>query len=94
MLIVAGRMYVAPAERDEWVAAHEDAVRRARAAPGCLDLSISADPIEADRINLFELWESPEHLQSWRAVANPPAKPQSLRGDVQMHHISSSGPPD
>ena len=94
MLIIAGRTCVAPQERDEWVDAHDDAITRARSAPGYLDRSISADLIEADRVKLFELWEPEEHLEAWRTVAHPTPRPGSLCGQVQRHQSNSSGPPD
>ena len=34
MLIIAGKAYVAPEERDRYVDLHKDLVRRARVAPG------------------------------------------------------------
>ena len=72
MLIIAGYLEVAPDRRDEFVAAHHDLLRRGRAAPGCLDLAISADAIDPARVNNFELWESREHLDAWRKVAGAP----------------------
>lgn len=50
----------------------QELVKRARQAPGCLDLAITADPLDASRINNFERWESQEALDAWRAVAAPP----------------------
>jgi quinol monooxygenase YgiN len=64
MLIIAGKLYMAPQERDKWVEAHDDVIKRARTAPGCLDLYVSADPVEAGRVNIFELWESEAHLEA------------------------------
>jgi quinol monooxygenase YgiN len=93
MLIIAGKLYMAPEERDKWVAAHYEVIKRARSAPGCVDLYLSADLIEAGRVNMFELWDSEEHLAAWRAVADPPPKPEILGGDVQKYQISSTGPP-
>jgi quinol monooxygenase YgiN len=93
MLIVSGYLYVPPEDRDAWVEAHDATIRQARSQPGCIDLYLSADPIEAGRINLYEQWESAEHLEAWRAIAQPPAKPTILGGMVQKHQISSSGPP-
>ena len=94
MLIIAGKLYVAPDMRDEFVAGHTDLVKRARGqAAGCLDLAISADPVENGRVNMVEIWESQEHLDAWRAVANPPAQiTEFLGGDVQKHIVSESGP--
>jgi hypothetical protein len=44
-------------------------------------------------MNMFEQWESEVHLEAWRAIADPPPKPEILRANVQKHQISSSGPP-
>jgi quinol monooxygenase YgiN len=93
VLIVAGKMYVPAAVRDSWVAAHHDAIRRARAMPGCLDLYLSADPMEDDRINMFEAWETEEQLDAWRAVADAPPKPEGFKAEVFRYEISSMGPP-
>jgi quinol monooxygenase YgiN len=93
MLIIAGNLYVHPEERDEWVETHREIVKRARSQSGCIDLYFSADPLEDGRVNMFEQWESEEHLGAWRAVADPPPKPEILRANVQKHQISSSGPP-
>jgi len=93
MLIIAGKLYVPPQERDRWVAAHDEITRTARSQPGCLDLYVSADPLEEGRINLFEQWESEAALQAWRAAANPPPKPQILGASIHKHHISWSEPP-
>ena len=85
---------MAPEERDRYVELHKDLVRRARVAPGCRDVAITADPLEPGRVNVFELWESEEHLAAWREVANAPADaPPMLSDDVQKYQISSSGPP-
>lgn len=93
MLIIAGRMYVPPEERDSWVEAHDDAIRRARAMPGCLELYLSADPIDKNVVNMFERWETEEQLEAWRAVANPPPRPKDFKADVYWYEISSMGPP-
>ncbi|GAA3748755.1 putative quinol monooxygenase [Salinactinospora qingdaonensis] len=94
MLIIAGKLYVAPEDRDKYVESHHDLIQRARSQPGCLDLVIAADPIEEGRINMFEHWESEEQLAAWREIADPPAPvSEILGGDLQKHQISSSGPP-
>ncbi len=72
MLIVAGHLKMAPDLRKAFVEAHADLIRRARAYPGCLDLSISEDPVDPSRINMFELWESEAVLDAWRKISNPP----------------------
>ncbi len=64
MLIIAGKFYMAPEERDQWVEAHHDVIQRARSAPGCVDLYVSADPVDEGRVNIFEQWDSEEHLEA------------------------------
>jgi len=94
MLIIAGKEYVAPEHRDAFVASYADLVRRARKAPGCLDVAVSADPIEAGRVNNFERWESEEHPAAWRAVAAAPTPATEVSdGDVMPYEISTSRPP-
>lgn len=72
VIIVAGFATVEPTDRDRYVAEFRDLVRRARQAPGCQDVAISADSVDPGRVNNFELWTSQEHLDAWRAVASPP----------------------
>ncbi|WP_223115535.1 putative quinol monooxygenase [Luteimonas suaedae] len=83
-----------PARRDATVARFRDLVQRARRAPGCLDLAITADPVDPGRINNFEFWRSEQDLAAWRAVASPPTDvAPMIRVEVQKHIVSSSGPP-
>ena len=89
MVIIAGHAAVDASARDQYVAAHEDLVRRARQGPGCLDVAISADPLEPTRVNIFERWDSEEHLDAWRAVAPAPDTGITLRNvDVMLYVIS------
>lgn len=66
MVIVAGHITVKPEERESYLAGSVVVVAAARAAPGCLDFAISADPLEPGRINIFERWESQEAVESFR----------------------------
>jgi heme-degrading monooxygenase HmoA len=93
MVIIAGNIHLRPEDRDRWVEAHLEIMKLARSQPGCVGLYLCADPVDAGRVNLFELWETEEELEAWRAVAEPPPKPEILSGNVQKHLISSSGPP-
>lgn len=93
-VIVAGWFTVEPEKRDAVVDSFKDLVRRARSAPGCLDLAITPDAVEPGRINNFEFWESEDSLDAWRAVANPPELiTPMLQVEVQKHVIQRSGPP-
>jgi quinol monooxygenase YgiN len=93
-VIVAGWCTVDPKKRDKVVESFHDLMRRARNAPGCLDFAMSADPVDLDRLNLFEHWESEKDLNAWRATCKPPkAITRMLRTQVQKHVIARSGPP-
>lgn len=66
MVIVAGHLTVDPAERDSYLAGCADVVRQARGADGCLDFSLSADLLDAGRINIFERWASQASVEKFR----------------------------
>ena len=94
MVIIAGHAEVDATDRDRYVHAHQDLVRRARQAPGCLDVAISADPLTPARVNIFERWESMEDLDAWGAVADAPDAGIALgRVDVMMYLAGDVRPP-
>ncbi len=89
MIIIAGTLRVTPAERERYLAIVSAATTMARAAPGCLDFTQSPDPLEADRINIFERWESDEHLEAFRALPSDAEAPAILSVDVHRYRISA-----
>jgi quinol monooxygenase YgiN len=94
MVIIAGHEVVDAAQRDQYMAAHGDLVRRARQAPGCLDVAITADALDPTRVNNFERWQSMEHLDAWRAVAPAPDTGITVRrADVMLYVVSDVRPP-
>jgi quinol monooxygenase YgiN len=68
MIIVSGRIYVDPSDRETFVSRSLDAVAQARGAPGCLDFVVAADPLEAGRVNVYEQWESEPALEAFRGA--------------------------
>lgn len=66
MIIVAGPIFVTPGRRDAFVASSIEAVAAAREAPGCLDFVVAADPLDADRVNVFERWSTVAALEAFR----------------------------
>ncbi|GAA1397814.1 antibiotic biosynthesis monooxygenase [Pseudonocardia kongjuensis] len=93
-LVIAGPVYVDPGQQQAFVDAHKDLITAARAFQGCLDIAVTPDPVDPARVYLFELWESDERLQEWRAMAPVPADvPPIVRDEVQLHQISASGAP-
>lgn len=93
MIIIAGHLLVDEADRDRYVEAHCDLVSRARAFDGCIDLAITADPLDPRRINNFEAWRDSEVLDSWRGQADPPdtgIEPSSA--EMQRYDATDGGP--
>ncbi|MDH2428514.1 antibiotic biosynthesis monooxygenase [Sphaerisporangium sp. TRM90804] len=94
MLIVSGKLYVEPGTRDGYLAGCLDVVKQAREAPGCLDFVLAADPLEDDRINVYERWESDEHLHRFRDTGPEPGQVAAIRdAHVAKYRISSTEAP-
>jgi quinol monooxygenase YgiN len=72
MIIIAGYSLTDADQREAAVAAFAEMVARARRTDGCLDVAISVDSIDPERINVFEHWRDQESLDAWRKVANAP----------------------
>ncbi|MEH1165514.1 antibiotic biosynthesis monooxygenase family protein [Micromonospora sp. CPCC 205539] len=90
MLIIAGSLSVDPAARDDYLSACRDTIAQARAAAGCLDFLLAADPLDAGRIHVYERWESAEQLEAFRGSG--PSDEQSaaiLGADVRRYLIAS-----
>jgi quinol monooxygenase YgiN len=93
MIIIAGWLRVALADRDGYLADCRTVMRMAEAAPGCLDFVLSADPMDPGRIRVYERWESEADLERFRGSG--PDDAQSTRivdADVRRYHIASVGP--
>jgi quinol monooxygenase YgiN len=91
MVIVAGRLYVDPASREAYLEECREVIVLARSAPGCLDFHISADPLEAGRINVFEQWNSSADVEAFRGSG--PSSEQAtaiLDAAVFQHEVSTS----
>lgn len=66
MIIVSGRIYVRPGARDNFLALSTEAMVMARRTSGCRDFVVAADPLETDRVNVYEEWASREALTKFR----------------------------
>ena len=94
MIIVAGRLYVRAERREAFLAASAVAVKAARRSAGCLDFVVAADPIEPDRVNIYERWDTEASLMAFRGEGpSSELTSEILRADVERHYVSSSGPP-
>lgn len=66
MIIVAGALHVRPEDRDSYLAGCRAVVEQARRTAGCLDFALSADLLDAGRINVLERWRSRAELAAFR----------------------------
>lgn len=71
MIIVAGTLLLDPEGRSAYLAGCKAVVEQARATPGCLDFSISADLVDASRINIHERWDDAGSLRRSAAQGRP-----------------------
>ncbi|UCM87755.1 putative quinol monooxygenase [Streptomyces marincola] len=93
-VIVAGAVHVAAEDRDRFIEENRTVVEAGRRHPGCRDLSLSPDPVDPGRVNLFEHWESQAALDAFRAVAPRPSVSVGIVGDqVLKHEVARTGPP-
>lgn len=90
MIIIAGALHVEPTDRDRYLAAVTDVARLARMAAGCLDYVQTPDPLDPARINVYERWESDDHLHGFRAAGDATLELPPLRSaDVHKYRIAS-----
>ena len=66
MIIVAGQLHVRPGTRAEFLARSTTVMVQARQTAGCADFVVAADPLEADRVNVFERWVDRAALTAFR----------------------------
>ncbi|MDG4808073.1 antibiotic biosynthesis monooxygenase [Micromonospora sp. WMMD1120] len=89
MLIIAGSLRVDPAAREGYLADCATVITQARATPGCLDFLLAADPLEPDRIHVYERWESPERLAAFRGSGPDDVQTAAiLDADVRRYLIA------
>jgi len=93
VIIVSGRIHVRPGRREAFLGASRDAIVAARRAPGCADFIVAADPIETDRVTVYEEWELDAALEAFRGAGPDSALMSDIvRASVSRHRVSASGP--
>jgi len=90
VIIVAGPLYVEPADREGYLAGCSELVTAARAADGCLDFHLSADPVEPGRINVFERWASVPAVEAFRG-SGPSGDQQAQILDARVVQYEVAG---
>tara|TARA_R110001599_G_scaffold69414_1_gene195427 strand:- start:8192 stop:8467 length:276 start_codon:yes stop_codon:yes gene_type:complete len=66
-IIVAGKLTLKPGTRDEFIQKAREAISQARELDACEDFSVSADPIDANRVNVFEKWNARRPLDEFKS---------------------------
>lgn len=90
MIIVAGSLTVDPAGRDRYLEEVRAVTVAARSAGGNVDFHQAADPIEPDRINVFEAWETVEAVEAFRGDGPTGDVASAIRdADVRQYEIAS-----
>lgn len=93
MVIVSGRIYVAAGKREAFLASSRSAVVEARRAAGCRDFVVGADPIDPNRVNVYEEWDSEDDLMAFRGSGQGSEMTGLIeRAEVARHQVASSGP--
>ena len=93
MIIVAGPIHVEPAERDGYLDGCRELIEVARAADGCLDFHLAADPVDPGRINVFERWETVEAVETFRGSGPPDEQTATiLDAAVVQYEIATATP--
>ncbi len=83
MIIVSGKIQLKPGERAAFLRSSRKAMKLARKAPGCADFVVAADPLQQDRVNVYEEWRSRAELLAFRGSGpNDDLRTQILRIDV------------
>jgi quinol monooxygenase YgiN len=93
MIIVSGKIYLRSGSRDAFLASSTEFIVAARKAHGCQDFIVAADPIEVNRVNVYEEWDSETDLLAFRSGGPDQDLTSVIEGaSVKRHEILSSGP--
>jgi quinol monooxygenase YgiN len=73
VLIVAGTFIIEPAQRDAFIESRLVTMRNSRSELGCHEYTFSADPVDPNRVLLFERWDDQASLDAHLAALATPA---------------------
>ena len=98
MLVIAGRIRIDPAKREEAVRAAVPMMEATRREPGCRTYTFSADLEQPGTFWVFEEWESPEALAAHFRAPHMARFQQAVAGlgvretTLQRYDVSAVGP--
>ena len=90
MILVAGALFVRPADREDYLAGCRAIVELARTTAGCLDFALSPDVVDPGRINVYERWTDEETLMRFRGSGPSDDQNDAIQNaDVQEFRIEA-----
>ncbi len=66
MIIVSGKLFIVSGRRKDFLASSHAAMVQARTTVGCRDFVVAPDPVDTNRVNIYEEWESDVALNEFR----------------------------
>jgi quinol monooxygenase YgiN len=94
VIIVAGYVDFAPDDRATFLDLAQDAIKRCRAEPGCLEYSFSEDRLDPARVRVLEIWADEEalsrHIESVDAGGGPPHSVEIVAEHLVRYDVSGS----
>jgi quinol monooxygenase YgiN len=93
MLIVAGTFTLAPEDRDAFLASKLGSIEETRTEGGCLAYAMTPDPVEADKVLLFERWADQDAFDAHMKViaSRPPGGGPAPTGmSIEIYDISGT----
>lgn len=90
MIVVAGWLRVDAQHRASYLDGCRSIIASARATEGCLDFALSPDPLDAERINVFERWDSIAAVERFRG-AGPSDEQQDLITGAHVEQYDIAG---
>jgi quinol monooxygenase YgiN len=93
MIIVSGHIVTKPGARDAFIERSREAILAARKTDGCRDFVVAADPIDPNRVCIYEVWDDTAKLLAFRG-SGPGDDLSTLieSADVKRHEVASTGP--
>ncbi len=80
-------------DRPSYLDGCRSVVEAARIAPGCIDFHVSADPLDVERINIYEQWESIDAVERFRGSGPVDEQAALIKAaHVEQHDIAGTTP--
>jgi quinol monooxygenase YgiN len=97
MVIVSGVFTVDPEQREAFLEGRRALMAHSRAEQGCIEYTFSADPLEPNRVVLYERWASQDdldlHLTGLSAPSAPAVTgPEAIETEIVIYDVAGERP--